>query len=362
VNGGPQGAAGPAVATGESRATPAPEILLSVRGLRVHFPVRAGLLGGRTRAVVHAVDGIDLDIRRGETVGLVGESGCGKSTTGRAILGLCKPTAGEVLFAGRDLVPLDARAMRPLRRRLQMIFQNPYASLDPRMTVGDIVAEPLRVHRLLGGAALRARVAELLDMVGLDPAHLRRYPHEFSGGQRQRIGIARAIALEPDFIVADEPISALDVSIQAQILNLLRELQVRLGLTYLFIAHDLAAVRHVSDRTAVMYLGKIVEVAASKLLASRPLHPYTQALISAVPVPAPAIEARRRRLVLQGEVPSPLAPPSGCRFRSRCPHAFARCAAEEPPLHEWEPERRVACHLMESAAPPHLAALTGQTE
>ena len=336
------------------------ETLIDVRDLRVHFPVRdSGFgLGRKPPRVVRAVDGIDLQIAHGETLGLVGESGCGKSTTGRAILQLIRPTSGQVLFRGRDLVTLRGRELRAQRRHMQMVFQNPYASLDPRMTVGGIVAEPLRVHRLARGRALQDRVAELLELVGLGPAHVRRFPHEFSGGQRQRIGIARALALQPDFIVADEPISALDVSIQAQILNLLQELQGKLGLTYLFIAHDLAAVRHVSDRTAVMYLGKVVEVGESKAIVERPMHPYTQALLSAVPVPDPVIEAARRRIVLHGDPPSPLDPPSGCRFRTRCAWAFDRCAMEEPPLHEWRPGRRVACHLMEAAAPPHLAAAT----
>jgi oligopeptide transport system ATP-binding protein len=330
------------------------EPLLQLRGLQVHFPVHEGVLVTRVRGVVHAVDGVDLDIRAGETLGLVGESGCGKSTLGRAILQLVRPTAGQVLYKGRDLTKLRGRELRPLRRHLQIIFQNPYASLDPRMTVGSIIAEPLRVHKLRRGRALEERVNELLQLVGLDPAHARRYPHEFSGGQRQRVGIARALALEPEFIVADEPISALDVSIQAQILNLLQDLKEQLGLTLLFIAHDLAAVRHVSDRTAVMYLGKLVEVATAEDLVRRPLHPYTQALLSAVPVPDPAIEAKRQRIVLRGDVPSPVDPPSGCRFRTRCAYAFDRCASEEPPLYEWEAGRRVACHLLEMAEPPHL--------
>jgi len=342
---------------GGSEAEGVAETLIEVRDLRVHFPVRDGGLGlGRKPArVVRAVDGVDLEIARGETLGLVGESGCGKSTTGRAILQLVRPTTGSVLFRGRDLVVLRGRELRAMRRHMQMVFQNPYASLDPRMTVGGIVAEPLRVHGLARGRALQERVAQLLELVGLDPAHIRRFPHEFSGGQRQRVGIARSLALEPEFIVADEPISALDVSIQAQILNLLQELQAKLGLTYLFIAHDLAAVRHVSDRTAVMYLGKIVEVGSSKEIVQQPLHPYTQALLSAVPVPDPTRESSRRRIVLHGDPPSPLDPPSGCRFRTRCAWAFERCASEEPPLQEWRPQRHVACHLMAEPAPRHLA-------
>ena len=331
------------------------EVLVAVQELAVHFPVRGGLLSNRTKGVVRAVDGVNLDIRRGETLGLVGESGCGKSTTGRAILQLVRPTSGRILFQGRDLTRIGGRELRRMRRGMQMVFQNPYASLNPRMTVESIIAEPLHVHGVARGRELRARVAELLDLVGLDPTHLRRFPHEFSGGQRQRIGIARAIALHPEFIVADEPISALDVSIQAQILNLMQDLQEKLGLTYLFIAHDLSAVRHISDRIAVMYLGKVVEVGDAERVTQRPLHPYTQALISAVPVPDPVRERARRRIVLQGDLPSPMRPPSGCRFRTRCPWAFPRCAAEEPPLREWEPGHIVACHLLEDANPPHLA-------
>ena len=326
------------------------EILLEVEDLRVHFPVRKGVLVERVQGHVRAVDGASLHVRRGETLGLVGESGCGKSTTGRAILQLVRPTSGQVRFDGHELTTASARTLRPLRRHMQMIFQNPYASLDPRMTVEGIVAEPLRVHRVLRGTALRRRVHELLDLVGLDPAHARRFPHEFSGGQRQRVGIARAIALQPQLIIADEPISALDVSIQAQILNLLQELQQKLSLTYLFIAHDLAAVRHVSDRIAVMYLGKIVEVAPADELVRNPRHPYTQALVSAIPVPDPEREARRERIVLHGDVPSPLDPPSGCRFRTRCAYVFDRCAVEEPVLRDWSPGHRVACHLPAAAA------------
>jgi len=336
------------------------EILLEVEDLRVHFPVRKGVLVERVRGHVRAVDGVSLHVRRGETLGLVGESGCGKSTTGRAILQLVRPTSGHVRFDGHELTTMSARTLRPIRRHMQMIFQNPYASLDPRMTVEGIVAEPLRVHRILRGTALRRRVHELLDLVGLDPAHARRFPHEFSGGQRQRVGIARAIALQPQLIIADEPISALDVSIQAQILNLLQELQQKLSLTYLFIAHDLAAVQHVSDRIAVMYLGKIVEVAPADELVRNPRHPYTQALVSAIPVPDPEREARRERIVLHGDVPSPLDPPSGCRFRTRCAYVFDRCSVEEPELRDWSPGHRVACHLPATgttATPVPAAAL-----
>ena len=330
------------------------EPLLQVRDLRVHFPVKEGGLGRKPVRVVRAVDGIDLDIQRGETLGLVGESGCGKSTTGRAILQLIRPTTGSVRFHGQDLTALRGRELRAVRRQMQMVFQNPYASLDPRMTVGSIIAEPLRVHRVLRGRALNERVLELVELVGLNPAHVRRFPHEFSGGQRQRVGIARAIALQPELIVADEPISALDVSIQAQILNLLQDLQEKLSLTYLFIAHDLAAVRHVSNRIAVMYLGKVVEVAAADEITRRPLHPYTQALISAVPVPDPSAEAQRRRVVLRGDPPSPIDPPSGCRFRTRCAYAFDRCATDEPQLRTSEGNHQTACHLLELANPPHL--------
>jgi oligopeptide transport system ATP-binding protein len=330
------------------------DVLLQVRDLCVHFPVRGGGLRPGPTRYVRAVDGVNLDVSTGETLGLVGESGCGKSTTGRAILQLVRPTSGSVRFRGEELTQLRSHALRDMRRHMQMVFQNPYASLDPRMTVGGIIAEPLRLHGLLRGKALQDRVLQLVEMVGLNPAHVRRFPHEFSGGQRQRVGIARAIALEPEFIVADEPISALDVSIQAQVLNLLKDLQQQLGLTYLFIAHDLAAVRHVSDRIAVMYLGKIVEVGDAREVVRRPLHPYTQALLSAVPVPDPEAEARRDRIVLQGDPPSPLDPPSGCRFRTRCAYAMERCAVEEPTLRDWEPNHGAACHALELANPPHL--------
>ena len=333
--------------------------LLSVRDLRVHFPVRRGVLFQREIGSVRAVDGVDLEVRRGETLGLVGESGCGKSTTGRAILQLERPTSGEVWFDGEELTSqwrwrLGRWAwndrLRDLRRRMQMIFQDPYASLDPRMTVESIVGEPLYTFGIASGQDLRRRVQELLERVGMDPRYVRRYPHEFSGGQRQRIGIARALALEPELIIADEPISALDVSIQAQILNLLQRLQSELGLTYLFIAHDLAAVRHTSDRIAVMYLGRIVEVAEARELYHRPAHPYTKALISAVPIPDPKVERTRRRILLSGDVPSPMHPPAGCPFHPRCPEAIDRCRVETPRLVRiggGEGDRLAACHLVE---------------
>jgi len=330
--------------------------LLSLRDFRVHFPVSEGVLFRRKLGLVRAVDGVDLDVESGETLGLVGESGCGKSTLGRGVLQLFEHgvarMSGEVRYGGQDLVKLGStrrglRRIRPLRKDLQIIFQDPYASLNPRMNVATIVGEPLRVHGLEKGRAATARVNELLEVVGLSPAMAKRYPHEFSGGQRQRIGIARALAVRPRFIVCDEPISALDVSIQAQVMNLMMDLQERFHLTYLFIAHDLAAVKHISDRIAVMYLGEIVELAAADTVYDEPLHPYTRALISAVPVPDPSSTAGARRIRLSGEVPSPLSPPSGCRFHTRCPIAEARCKAEAPQLRELVPGHRVACHLAE---------------
>ncbi|MGM0558115.1 MAG: ABC transporter ATP-binding protein [Myxococcota bacterium] len=324
------------------------DALLSISNLKMHFPVYKGVLFRREVERVKAVDGLTFDIRKGETLGLVGESGCGKSTTGRAIVQLYRPTAGEVHFDGQDLAKLPDNQLGPLRRDLQMIFQDPYASLNPRMTVGDIIAEPLKVHGLARGEELRRRVQDLMETVGLDPRFVRRYPHEFSGGQRQRIGVARALATKPRFIVCDEPISALDVSIQAQIMNLLDELQDEFGLTYLFIAHDLAAVRHISDRIAVMYLGNLAELTDGKELYQNPLHPYTEALISAVPIPDPEIEAQRKRIVLEGDVPSPLDPPSGCVFHTRCPYAFDRCKEDVPEFKEAEPGHWVACHLTDN--------------
>jgi oligopeptide transport system ATP-binding protein len=323
---------------------PSGETLLSVRNLKMHFPITQGIILQRQVGSVKAVDDVSFDIKEGETLGLVGESGCGKSTTGRAILQLYKPTAGEVIYQGRDLVKLGGGEMRRMRRQVQMIFQDPYASLNPRMTVGSIIGEPLEIHNLAKGRAKTERVQELLRTVGLNPYFANRYPHEFSGGQRQRIGIARALAVDPKFIVCDEPISALDVSIQAQIINLLEELQERLNLTYLFIAHDLAVVRHISDRVAVMYVGKIVEVTDRNTIFDDPLHPYTRALLSAIPIPDPVLEKRRTRMILVGDVPSPVNPPTGCRFNPRCPYAEDNCRTDEPPLAEVRPGQFVACH------------------
>ncbi len=323
------------------------QVLLRVENLVKWFPITRGIIFTRTIGYVHAVDSVSFEIRRGETLGLVGESGCGKSTVGRTILQLHRPTRGRVIFDGVDLTQLKGGKLRRMRRRMQIIFQDPYASLNPRMTVGQIIAEPLEIHGIARGKEARERVEELLCLVGLNPVFADRYPHEFSGGQRQRIGIARALALQPDFIVCDEPISALDVSIQAQIVNLLQELQERFHLTYLFIAHDLAMVRHISDRVAVMYLGKIVELADRIELYENPLHPYTQALLSAVPVPDPAVEARRQRIILRGEVPSPVNPPSGCRFHPRCPIAQEICKRVEPEWREVRPGHWAACHLAE---------------
>ncbi len=321
------------------------DVLVRVEGLKKYFPITRGIVFQRHIGDVKAVDGISFEIFRGETLGLVGESGCGKSTTGRTILQLYRPTAGQVFFDGVNLVQLKGNALRRMRRRMQMIFQDPYASLNPRMTVGNIIAEPLEVHGVARGKEKRERVQELLQLVGLNPYFINRYPHEFSGGQRQRIGIARALALQPDFIVCDEPISALDVSIQAQVVNLLEELQERFGLTYLFIAHDLSMVRHISDRVAVMYLGKIVELTDRDSLYTNPLHPYTQALLSAVPIPDPVIEEKRERIILEGDVPSPANPPRGCNFSTRCPVAMEVCFEVEPELKEVASGHRVACHL-----------------
>ena len=324
------------------------DYLVEVEGLKMYFPITKGIIIQRKVADVKAVDGISFSIRHGETLGLVGESGCGKSTTGRAILQLYHPTAGSVKFEGKELTTMKGETLRHQRRQMQMIFQDPYASLNPRLTVGNIVGEPLEVHKLGNAKERRERVQELLKLVGLNPYFVNRYPHEFSGGQRQRIGIARALAVNPKFIVADEPISALDVSIQAQIVNLLEDLQANLGLTYLFIAHDLSMVRHISDRVAVMYLGKLVELTDHETLYDNPLHPYTQALLSAVPIPDPYVEEKRQRIVLEGDVPSPINPPSGCNFRTRCPRVMDICAKEDPVWKNMgtpEEEHWVACHL-----------------
>ncbi len=323
----------------------APQPLVQVRDLKMHFPIYAGLLRRRTGAV-KAVDGVSFDIMAGETLGLVGESGCGKSTVGRALLRLYAPTAGTVVIDGEDVATLSPEALRKKRPTMQMVFQDPQASLNPRMTLAAIIGEPLDEHTGWNAEKKLARVYELMDQVGLNRAFAGRYPHEFSGGQRQRIGIARALALNPKFIVCDEPIAALDVSIQAQVVNLLEDLQERLGLTYLFISHDLSMVRHIADRVAVMYLGQIAELSPRDALYARPLHPYAQALLSAVPEADPAREATRRRIILQGDVPSPANPPLGCNFCTRCPKVFDRCRVEEPKLTEVEPGRFVACHLV----------------
>lgn len=319
--------------------------LVTVQNLKKHFPIQRGIIWQRTVGHVQAVDGLNFEIAKGETLGMVGESGCGKSTAGRTLLGLYPATEGEVVIDGISVRDQTAASQKALRRNAQMIFQDPFASLNPRWTVNAIIGEPLRIHRLLPTAAERAdRVAELLELVGLNGRYRNRFPHEFSGGQRQRIGIARALATNPAFIVCDEPISALDVSIQAQVVNLLEDLQAQFGLTYLFIAHDLSMVRHICDRVAVMYLGKMMELAPSDELYERPLHPYTQALLSAVPIPDPKLARQRQRIILQGDVPSPINPPSGCRFHTRCPIAQPRCRAEEPVWREVAPQHWVACH------------------
>ena len=322
------------------------DVLLRVDNLVMHFPIYRGVIRKQVGAI-RAVDRISFEVKRGETLGLVGESGCGKSTTGRTILQLYKPTAGKVYFEGADLVTLKPEEMRWIRRDMQMIFQDPYASLNPRMTVGQIIGEPLMVHNAASGKEIEDRVKHLLDLVKMNPSFANRYPHEFSGGQRQRIGIARALALQPSFIVCDEPISALDVSIQAQVVNLLEGLQDQFHLTYLFIAHDLSMVRHISDRVAVMYLGIMVELASRDEIYAKPLHPYTQALLSAVPIPDPVADAKRKRTILEGDVPSPANPPSGCRFRTRCPIAETLCAEVQPEFRELEPGHFVACHFAE---------------
>ncbi len=330
--------------------------LIEVRDLVKYFPIHAGLLS-RHVGDVKAVDGVSFTIGAGETLGLVGESGSGKTTVGRMLLRLLKETSGAISFDGADITKLSSAEVRKLRRSMQIIFQDPFASLNPRMTVAEIVSEPIRIHHLATGRAVSDRVYELLNLVGLRKQAANRYPHEFSGGQRQRIGIARALAVSPKFIVCDEPVSALDVSIQAQVINLLEDLQAQLGLTYLFIAHDLSVVRHISTRVAVMYVGKLVEVADRETLYERPLHPYTQALLSAIPIPDPSVEARRSRIVLSGDIPSPVDPPSGCRFHTRCPIAFARCSTEEPAFTAYGNGHYAACHWVEEhgGAAPDLA-------
>jgi len=333
-------------------ATGVGETLLEVNDLVMHFPLTRGIILQRKVGAVQAVDGVSFSVKKGETLGLVGESGCGKSTTGRAILQLYKPTSGEVNFLGKDLTKLDAGEMRKMRRHLQMIFQDPYASLNPRMTVGSIISEPMQIHNLVDRRHRNQRVQELLETVGLNPYFANRYPHEFSGGQRQRIGVARALAANPAFIVADEPVSALDVSIQAQIVNLLEDLQEQFNLTYLFIAHDLSVVKHISDRVAVMYLGKIVELASRDTIYEEPLHPYTKALLSAVPIPDPVIEKKRERIILAGDVPSPINPPSGCHFHTRCQYAIkGTCDVVEPSFEDKGNNHFVACHLYTAESP-----------
>lgn len=321
------------------------EALLQVKNLVKHFPITQGILIQRKVGAVHAVDDISFDIYKGETLGLVGESGCGKSTTGRTIIQLYRPTSGQVIFEGIDLVSVKGEEMRKTRRRMQMIFQDPYASLNPRMTIGEIIGEPLIIHKVIDKEKVNNKVSELLKLVGLNPQYANRYPHEFSGGQRQRVGVARSLSLEPSLIICDEPISALDVSIQAQVVNLLEDLQSKFNLTYLFIAHDLSMVRHISNRIAVMYLGVIVEMTTSKELFDNPLHPYSIALLSAVPVPDPLVEMKRKRIILEGDVPSPINPPSGCRFRTRCPIAKDVCKEQKPEMREISPGHFAACHF-----------------
>ena len=332
------------------------ELLLRAEHVKKYFPIRSGVLLQREVARVHAVDDVSLELRAGETLGLVGESGCGKSTLARCLARLYPLTSGSVVFEGQDISALSRRELRPVRRELQMVFQDPYASLNPRKRVGEILSDPLRIHKRGNRDQIKRRVRELLELVGLSPEHINRYPHEFSGGQRQRIGVARALALHPKLIIADEPVSALDVSIRAQVINLLDDLQDELHLTYIFIAHDLGVVRHVSDRIAVMYLGKIVEVSPAEELYQRPIHPYTEALLSAVPIPDPDLSDRRTQIVLEGDVPSPANPPSGCRFRTRCWKAQDICAQEEPELVDRGTGHPTACHFAEIVKPLDISA------
>lgn len=326
------------------------EILIEVRNLKKYFTINHGFFA-KSKKYVKAVDDVSFFIRKGETLGLVGESGCGKSTTGRTIIKLYDPTGGEIIYDGVDISKMSENELKPYRKRMQMIFQDPYASLNSRMTVGDIIGEALDIHGLAEGDKRAQIIEDLLDRVGLNKDHSSRYPHEFSGGQRQRIGIARALAVSPDFIICDEPISALDVSIQAQVVNMLEDLQNELGLTYLFIAHDLSMVKHISDRIGVMYLGKMVELTESGELYESPEHPYTQSLLSSIPIPDPEVTRAKKRIILEGDVPSPLNPPSGCRFRTRCRYAMDRCSVDEPVLREVTPGHMVACHLMDDKYP-----------
>ncbi|MGL4628803.1 MAG: ABC transporter ATP-binding protein [Cetobacterium sp.] len=320
------------------------ENLLEIKGLRKHFNIKNSIFE-KKRKILKAVDGISLEIRKGETLGLVGESGCGKTSLGRTIVKLYEPTSGDIIYDGKNLTNLNFQEMKSFRRKIQMIFQDPYASLNPRQTIGDIIKEPMEIHNLYDKNERDKKVLEILELVGLNNTHMSRYPHEFSGGQRQRVGIARALACNPEFIVCDEPISALDVSIQAQIINTLEELQEKLGLTYLFIAHDLSMVKHISDRVGIMYLGKLVELAESDTVYETPLHPYTEALLSAIPIPDPDISLKKERIILEGDIPTPINPSGGCRFKSRCPKAFEKCQIVEPELREVKENHKVACHL-----------------